>query len=286
MWKRVTAPFVLALSFVTCSHSQEAAVPTPSQGASVKAVAYGADQVATAVPAKRMIVQTATLRLIVKDVPGALEAVKKLVAAQNGYIATSRSWKENGQPSSEVTLRVPSEKLEPTLAQLRALALDVDSDSLSGEDVTEEYIDLQASLRNEQAYERELLELLTETRRKTGNADDLLAVYNRVNEVRGRIEKMQGRIQYLEKTSAMATINLELIPSSLAEPISVAGWHPTGTVRTATRVLLRALQVLVDIVIVLAIVALPIALIVLLPVFGALRLFRRRRTAPLSGPAV
>ncbi len=278
MWRRVTAPLLLTLSFFACSYSKEATAPKPAQEA-VTPVAYPADRAATSVPTKRMIVQTASLRLIVKDAPNALQAVKQVVAAQQGYIATSRTWKEDGEPSSQVTIRVPSEKLEVTLKQLRALALDVDSESLSGEDVTEEYVDLQASLRNEQAYERELLELLTQTRQRTGNADDLLAVYNRVNEVRGRIEKMQGRMQYLEKTSSMATINLELIPSSLAQPINVAGWHPTGTVRTSIRALLRALQVLVDIVIVLVIVALPIALIILLPIFGALRLLRRRRIA-------
>ncbi len=274
MFKRVTALLLLTLSFFACSSSKEAVV-MPQEA--VTPVAYQADKAATPVPAKRMIVRTATLRLIVKDAPNALDAVKRVVAAQQGYIATSRTWKEDGEPSSHVTIRVPSEKLEQTLRELRALALDVDSESLSGEDVTEEYVDLQASLRNEQAYERELLELLTETRQRTGRADDLLAVYNRVSEVRGRIEKMQGRIQYLEKTTSMATINLELVPSSLAQPINVAGWHPTGTVRTSIRALLRALQVLVDIAIVLVIVALPIALIILLPIYGALRLLRRRR---------
>ncbi len=278
MWRKVGALFLLTSSFFACSSSKEAVTPAPAQEA-VTPVAYQADRAAGTVPTKRMIVQTATLRLIVKDAPNALEAVKKVAAAQQGYIAASKTWKQDGEPSSQVTIRVPSEKLELTLRQLRALALDVDSESLSGEDVTEEYVDLQASLRNEQAYERELLELLTHTRQSTGSADDLLAVYNRVSEVRGRIEKMQGRIQYLEKTSAMATINLELIPSALAQPINVAGWHPTGTVRTSIRALLRTLQVLVDIVIVLVIVALPIALIILLPIFGALRLLRRRRTA-------
>jgi len=278
MWRRVGALSLLTSSFFACSSSKEATAPPPAQEA-VTPVAYQADRAATAVPAKRMIVQTASLRLIVRDAPNALQAVKQLVAAQQGYISTSKTWKEDGEPSTQATIRVPSEKLEATLKQLRALALDVDSESLSGEDVTEEYVDLQASLRNEQAYERELLELLTQTRQRTGNADDLLAVYNRVNEVRGRIEKMQGRMQYLEKTSTLATINLELIPSSLAQPINVAGWHPTGTVRTSIRALLRALQVLVDIVIVLVIVALPIALIILLPIFGVLRLFRRRRMA-------
>lgn len=283
MWRRVGAPVLLIILLCACMQkaSKEPESAAPAEEAVTK-VAYQADQAAPRVPTKRMIVQTASLRLIVKNTPNALQSVKQIVAAQQGYIATSRSWKEDGEPSSQVTIRVPSEKLEATLKELRALALDVDSESLAGEDVTEEYVDLQASLHNEQAYERELLELLKQTREKTGKADDLLAVYNRVNEVRGRIDKMQGRMQYLEKTSAMATINLELIPSSLAQPINVAGWHPTGTVRTSIRALLRALQVLVDIVIVLVIVALPIALIILLPVFAVMRLLRRRRAAKVA----
>jgi len=278
MLKKVGALFLLITSFFAYSCSKEAAEPMVANEG-VTTVGYANGQPPASLPTKRMIVQTASLRLIVKDAPHALETVKQIVAAQQGYIASSKTWKEEGEPSSQVTIRVPSEKLQATLGQLRALALDVDSEALSGEDVTEQYVDLQASLRNEQAYERELLELLTQTRQRTGSADDLLAVHNRVNEVRGRIEKMQGRIQYLEKTSSLATIILELIPSSLAQPINVAGWHPTGTVRTSIRALLRALQVLVDIVIVLVIVALPIGAIVLLPVFGVLRLVRRRRVA-------
>jgi len=249
-------------------------------------VTPAAPEQAAAAPTQRMIVQKIQMKLIVEDAQATAIKAKKIVTDAGGYVATSTTWKDEGQLSARLTVRVPADKLDSVLQQLRALSLDVDSESISGEDVTEEYVDLQARLRNEQAFEKELLELLTETRRRTGKAEDVLAVFNQLKEARGRIEQMQARSQYLEKMSALATIDLELTPSALSQPIAIGGWHPTGTVRKAIRALLRALQLLVDIIIVLVIVALPLVLIVLLPFIGLRRLYGRlrRSRAPVAQP--
>ena len=259
-----------------------AVVPAPAAPAEVAPASYQTAD-ASMPTTKRMIIQKIQMKLIVEDARAAGAKVEGIVASAGGYIATSSSRKTQGQPTVSFTVRVPVDKLDSVLKQFRALALDVDSESVSGEDVTEEYVDVQARLRNEQAYEKELLELLAETRRRTGKAEDVLAVYNQVKETRGRIEQMQARSQYLEKMSSLATIDLELEPSALSQPIAVAGWHPTGTMRDAARTLVGALQGLVDIVIVLVIVVLPVTILIALPIWGLFRLyrhFRPRRAAP------
>jgi hypothetical protein len=241
---------------------------------------YGAIDEETARIAERMVIHTVELRLIVKDTQASLEAVQSLAGELGGYVASSRTWHTEEQLSASLTLRVPADQLNTALEKLRALALEVDSENISGEDVTQEYVDLEARLRNEEAYEKELLALLTEIRERTSKAEDILAVYERLTEVRGRIEQIKGRMQYLENMSAMATITVELIPSELMQPITVAGWHPTGTARSAIRALINAFQFFVDAAIWIVLFGLPVLIIIAVPfvvLWYIIRWLRRRK---------
>lgn len=243
-------------------------------------VGYGVADEEKARIAERMVIHTVDLRLIVKDTQASLEAVQSLAGELGGYVASSRTWHTEEQLSASLTLRVPADQLNTALEKLRALALEVDSESITGEDVTQEYVDLEARLRNEEAYEKELLALLTETRERTSRAEDILAVYERLTEVRGRIEQIKGRMQYLENMSAMATITVELIPSELMQPITVAGWHPTGTARSAVRALINALQFFVDAGIWIVLFGLPVLIIIAVPIvvlWYVIRWLRRRK---------
>lgn len=252
--------------------AREAAVEAPA--------GYGAADEEKARIAERMVIHTVDLRLIVKDTQASLEAVQNLAGELGGYIASSRTWHTDEQLSASLTLRVPAAQLNTALEKLRALALEVDSESITGEDVSQEYVDLEARLRNEEAYEKELLALLTETRERTSKAEDILAVYERLTEVRGRVEQIKGRMQYLENMSAMATITVELVPSELMQPITVAGWHPTGTARSAIRALINALQFFVDAGIWIVLFGLPVLIIIALPfvaLWYAIRWLRQRK---------
>lgn len=270
---RVEAPQAVEKEVVSEAYATAAAAPA----------GYGAADEEKARIAERMVIHTVDLRLIVKDTQASLEAVQKLASELGGYVASSRTWHTGEQLSASLTLRVPADQLTTALEKLRALALEVDSESISGEDVTQEYVDLEARLRNEEAYEKELLALLTETRERTSKAEDILAVYERLTEVRGRIEQTKGRMQYLETMSAMATITVELIPSELMQPITVAGWHPTGTARSAIRALINALQFFVDAGIWIVLFGLPVLIIIALPfivLWYFIRWLRRRKRKP------
>ncbi|HID63361.1 MAG TPA: DUF4349 domain-containing protein [Anaerolineae bacterium] len=277
---------LLAVTGCGAAPMMKEAPPAPEKEAAPRALVaeapagYEAADEEKARIAERMVIHTVELRLIVKDTQASLEAVQNLAGELGGYIASSRTWHTEEQLSASLTLRVPADQLNTALEKLRALALEVDSESISGEDVTQEYVDLEARLRNEEAYEKELLALLTETRERTSDAEDVLAVYERLTEVRGRIEQTKGRMQYLENMSAMATITVELIPSELMQPITVAGWHPTGTARSAIRALINALQFFVDAGIWIVLFGLPVLVIIALPfvvLWYVVRWLRRRK---------
>lgn len=225
----------------------------------------------------RMIIRTVSMSMVVNDTDNTLAAVRDLADEYKGYIADSRRWLRNDQPYANVTLRVPAQSLDAVLERLRALAIKIESENLTGQDVTEEYVDLQARLRNLEATEAELLALLTEVRENRGKAEDILAIHRELTNIRGQIESLKGRSQYLERMTALATIQLEIRPKEAPRPlVEKARWNPLVTISNALRGFVQVLQVMVD----LAIYVLVFSPFILVPVvilWLIVRAIRRRK---------
>ncbi len=224
---------------------------------------------------ERMIIWTGNISLIVKDAEESLEKAQAIAKDLGGYVVNSSSWFEDQQLRARLTIRVPAEAFDAAMDGLKDLALRVENTNISTQDVTEEYTDLDARLRNLEATEAELLELLTEVRERTGKAEDVLAVHREVSSIRGQIEQAKGRMQYLGKMTAMATIDIGLTPDALARPIVVAGWQPSGTAADALRTLVRTFQFVVDAAIWVIIYLLPTLVLIAIP-FVVIRLIWRR----------
>jgi hypothetical protein len=224
---------------------------------------------------ERMIIWTGDISLIVKDAEESLEKAQSIAKDLGGYVVNSSSWFEEQQLRARLTIRVPAEEFDAAMAGLKDLAIRVENTNVSTQDVTEEYTDLDSRLRNLEATETELLELLTEVRERTGKAEDILAVHREVSSIRGQIEQVKGRMQYLETMTAMATIDIGLTPDALARPIVVAGWQPSGTAADALRTLVRTFQFVVDAAIWVIIYLLPTLVLIVSP-FVVLRWIWRR----------
>lgn len=277
------------------SQSRSVAMPTPAAAPAPEAPkeAAGYDEGGRSAaswaqtPAiERMIIQRASLDLVVNDTLASLEEIKDLARDLGGYVANSNTWKQDEWLRAQLTLRVPAERMEEALDALKAMSVEVQRESLSGEDVTEEYTDLQAQLRNLEATEEELLALLTEVRERPGStAEDILDVHRRVTEIRGEIERIKGRMQYLEQMTALATIDVQLVPDPLRQPVVEPGWAPLRTVTEASRFLVRSLKRLADVLIWIVIYLLPILLLIAIPIVLLVLLIRwlvRRRRARKS----
>ena len=251
---------------------REMALMSSAPGAPLASADLGLESVE-----ERMIIWTGDVSLIVKDAEDSLEKVEAIAKDLGGYVVNSSSWYQDEQLRARLSIRVPAEEFDAAMARLKELAIRVENRNISTQDVTEEYTDLDARLRNLEATETELLELLTEVRERTGKAEDILAVHREVSNIRGQIEQVKGRMQYLEKMTAMATINVELIPDVLAKPIVVAGWQPTGTAANALRTLVRTLQRIVDAALWLIIYVLPTLVVIAIPFFILWTIWRRWR---------
>jgi hypothetical protein len=240
--------------------------------------ASGAGDVANAPAgdAERMIIRTADLSVVVTDAAQAQQSVTDTVSALGGYIADSSAWREGDQLRARMTVRVPAEKLDALLAAIKGTAVRVEQENVKGQDVTEEFSDLNAQLANLEATEKELRELLTEVREKTQKAEDVLAVHRELTTIRGQIEQLKGRMQYLSTMTAMATANVELIPDVLAKPVVEPGWRPLETLKNAGRALVNTLKGLVDALIWIIVVVAPVLILIAIPIVLVIRWLRRR----------
>ena len=236
--------------------------------------------------AARMIIMTVNMSMLVDDTDQTLQALQEIVSGRQGYTADSRKWYVNEQPYATITVRIPAGSLDATMAQIRALAIRVESENISGQDVTEEYTDLQARLRNLEATEKELLALLTEVRENQGKAEEILAVHRELTNIRGEIESLKGRQQYLERMTALATIQIEIrpkaAPASLSEP---AAWNPVVIASRALRTLVDVAKALAT----LAIYVLFLSPLIIVPavvlwlIVRALQRRRARKSAQAKG---
>ena len=222
------------------------------------------------VGAPRQIVRTAAADLEVRSVAEAFAAVQQIATAANGMVASSSFAGTASSQSTQLSLRVPGDRLDDVIARLRDVAVEVRSITTGSNDVTDEYTDVQATLINLRAVEAQYMTLLA----RASLISDVLLVQDRLNQVRLQIDRTEARRQSLASQVAMSTVNVTLRPvSGLATSGSML-----GQAQAAWRASLNTLSVVATAVVVTAVFfwwLIPLALVVVL----ALLVLRRRRGA-------
>ncbi|WP_322800428.1 DUF4349 domain-containing protein [Thermoflexus sp.] len=198
-------------------------------------------------PAARMIIKNAEMRLVVSSVDEALTRIEGLVTDVGGYILSSRTWFQDEEKYASLTFAVPSERFEETLGRLRRIAMRVADENTSGQDVSQEYVDLEARLANLEAAAARLREFLKEAK----SVEEALQVEARLRELEGEIAQVKGRMNFLKGRSAYSLITailepLRPTPTPTPTPTPIV-WNPGETFREATGVLGILLRGLVDI---------------------------------------
>ena len=221
----------------------------------------------------RRLVKTGYTTMEVNDITEAMAGVARVASELGGYVVSSNESGDKDITYGRISIRVPSDRFDEAFERLRKLAVKVTNKSTDSQDVTEEYTDLQAQLRNLEATEAQYLELL----KKAETVEDTLKVYQQLSNVRSEIERIKGRIQYLERTSDMALINVELYKT---QPIDGTGWSALETIKSAVRGLAAFGKALANIVIWLA-VFIPVWIIILVVVLYFTR-WRKKKKARTS----
>ena len=237
--------------------------PAPTASEMFKSNAYDAASQSTAGESgtsdiDRKIVKNGYMTLEVNDITAAIAGVAAIATDLDGYVVSSNKQGNQDATYGQVSIRVPSNRFDEAFDRLRKLAVNVPNESTNSQDVTEQYTDLQAQLRNLEATETQYLEIL----KKAEKVEDILAVQRELSNVRGQIEQVKGRIQYLERTSDMALIDVNL---QKVKPIGGTAWSALETLKSAARGLVSFGKVLADVLIWVAIFS-PVWIIILVVV--------------------
>jgi hypothetical protein len=254
----------------------------------------GSDQGAVGVPAvdNRQVIYDGSIQLQSADTRDAFDRIVLLVESAGGFLAASQVGEaiEEEQPIINFTIRVPTDQLTATLAGIREVADRVVTESLQSQDVTDQFVDIEAQLRNLYALEEELLALLSELR-DNPNADPgkLLQVFDQIRITRGEIEQLEGRKQLLTDLVSLATISISISPLPAAIPIVPEDpvWEPAVQAREALRSLVEDLQAIGSFAIRFVLYNLPILVLIAGPfVWLAWFLYRRVNKKTVTPPTV
>lgn len=240
---------------------------------------------------ERKVIRRASLRLHAADTRAAFEEIIRLVESAGGFVADARvdpfDGDEGAQPDIEMTLRVPADGLTSTISAVKSVADEVVSESQGAEDVTAQFADLDARLRNLQALEIELRALLEEVRKQPdADPEKLLTVFNELSAVRGQIEQIQGQLNVLNDLTSLATLDVRISQTPESSPIVDQEWQPLVAVREAVSSLVSSLQSLADWGINFALFVLPMLLLIVgIPAvigYAAYRRFFRKGSANVT----
>jgi hypothetical protein len=234
----------------------------------------------------RIVIKTANLSMVVKDPSDAAQRIGALATGLNGFVVSSNiteaSEDSHGNKimQANLTVRVPSAQLDSVVSQIKAMAVEVRSANIAGQDVTQQYTDLQSQLRNAEAAEAKLTDIMN----AAVKTEDVMSVFNQLIQVRQQVEQLKGQIQYFDESASMSAITVDLIPDALNQPLEVGGWQPQGVAKDALESLLHAFQGLATGAIWIGLYILPLVIVIGLPIYIVLRLVARRlrRTKPVT----
>ncbi len=231
----------------------------------------------------RMVIKNANLALIVKDPVESMDKITQIAERMGGYVVSANLTQTKSQsgkslPHATITIRVPAEKLNDALKEIKALSSQLPrTENIESQDITSEYTDLESRLRNLKNTEDQLRKIMDQAY----STEDVLSVYNQLSQVREQIEVIEGQMKYYRESAALSAISTELIAEEAVEPLSIAGWKPVGVARDALQALINAMKFIVNLAIWLVIFVLPILIVLyvvfVLPLTGFFRLLRKRR---------
>lgn len=246
----------------------------------------------------RKIIKNADVRLLVKDSNVAVSRATQVISDLGGYIISSRIWYQdyygNNLMYATITLGIPVEEFEHALNRLRDLSIRVLDENASGEDVTDQYVDLQSQLVNLEATRARIQEFLQDAK----TVDEALRINQELANIEAQIEQIKGRMNFLSDRSAFSTITVNfepefpiltptptptMAPTSTPRPTAtLAPWKPGETFGDAQRTVTVVYRGIGNFLIWLLVVVLPILLPPAIAIWLLWKLLSRKPSKPSS----
>lgn len=277
---RDEAPPSAGTSTPSTTTSQSSAPAASKQEAAVPALSNVGAAEPNTPPSEinRKIIRNAELGIETEVPEEGLRKIASIAESRGGFIVTSEvrqqgSGRSNDSKVVTVVARVPAAQFETTVEEIRKIGSRILQEKRTGQDVTEEYIDLEARIRTKKALEAQFLEIMKQAR----NVSDALEVQRQLAGVRTEIEQLEGRRRFLENQSSLSTITVTLQP-----PVSIVAATPGGFFSSIKEAVSDGVDIAVAIVLIfirVALALLPILILIVLPLtlLGRFLLKRYRR---------
>ncbi len=230
----------------------------------------------TPIAIDRKIIRNADLTIEVPSTTDTQQKIVSIAESHGGFVVTSEAKQRDSQEPAQRTLdiklvvRIPENHFGAALDQIRALASNVPEAKITGQDVTEEFIDLEARIKTQKALETQFLQIM----RQATKIADAMEVQRQIAEVRAEIEKLEGRKRFLENRSSLSTITINIITPRPMVVVPTIGFRHSVSEAISDSIDVGAAILLFFVRF--AIVMIPIGLLVLLPSGLLLRYFMRR----------
>ena len=246
-----------------------AAPIAPAAAGAPTSIAFATGAPILGANADRKIIKNAQLVMTVANTDFALNQLTGIAADTGGYLIGTRTFFQGNLKAASITFAVPVDRFEDALNRTRAVALKVDQENSSGQDVTDQYVDLQSQVTNLQATADRIRGFLT----KAQTVDEALKINQQLSEVEQQIETIKGKMNATQSRAAFSTITADLreppptptptpynSPTPTATPTATAtpvGWHPDQTLGSAVSTQATLLRGLIDVAIWLIVIFLP-----------------------------
>lgn len=190
----------------------------------------------------RKIIQNGSLQVLVKKAEETVLAIQALSSKYEGFTESSYlNEVSDGIKAGSIVIRIPSKYFNQAMSDIKSLAVKVNRENTNTSDVTAQFVDFEAQLRNLNSTELQYIDIM----KKAVRIEDVLNVQSRLSEVRGQIEQIQGQINYLSRQIEMSTINVSLTSEPEVRVFGII-WRPLTVLKQAIKSGLADLTGFVD----------------------------------------
>lgn len=226
-------------TFLGSSINSSLSVPTFYPGNSgISSISLGSvdsykySQVAPSESTNRIVIQDTSLSLQVKDVTKTINDIEETTQKLGGFLINSNLSKPEGAASGNISIRIPEEKRKEALTAFKNMAVKVVSESVTGNDVTDQYADLDARLEVLYSTKNKYEDILD----RADQISDILAVQQQLTNLQNQIDNLIGQQKYYEQSAKLSKIVIYLSTDELSLPYAPTNeWRPTVIFKEAVR---------------------------------------------------
>ena len=187
----------------------------------------------------RKVVTNTNFSLHVKNVDDTVENIRKKTTEMGGFMVNTDIRRDEAASSSNLQVRIPSDQLVEFSKYLKTLAVKVVYENISGNDITDQYVDYEENLRSLESVKARFEEIMEEAE----TVDEIMNVQNRILNIQSQIDSIKGQIKYMDRSTATSLVAISISTDELSLPYTpVKSWRPDVIMKEAVRAMVSVLR--------------------------------------------